>query len=210
MGKKLYTRIKEGNEEVMYVKNPRDGKVVRTVFGAYERDFKPGPTATPTATPMPTAQPTAMPTAIPTPYVNALKKLSSGNPKTWEQLKKFFANQAVAKGYHPGAIVSQKAIESARGESEFAKKRFNYGGVGAYDSDPNQAFTFKGPKDYMNYYDKMIRKRFPAAYAVRHDPVKYATELKKGNYATDPDYVWKIQNTPEYREYKDYKLKKKN
>lgn len=148
-------------------------------------------------------------------YYNQLYKQFKGvEPKTapatptptpdvrqWDNFKKYIANESLKRGYDPGAVVSQKAIESARGTSDFAKNRFNYGGIGAYDADPNQAFSFKSPEDYTNYYFKMIEKRFPKAYAVRGNAQSYAEELKKANYATDPDYVWKILNTPEFREY---------
>ncbi|OIO36639.1 MAG: hypothetical protein AUJ72_05775 [Candidatus Omnitrophica bacterium CG1_02_46_14] len=140
--------------------------------------------------------PSPTPTAMPTPALFP-KNMS------WDDLKVFFAKQANKRGYHRGALVGQKALESERGQSNFAKERHNYGGIGAYDSYPNQALSFNGPEDYMDYYDKMIQKRFPKAYEVRNQPKQFLEELKAGNYATDPDYVWKIVNTPEYREY-DY------
>jgi flagellum-specific peptidoglycan hydrolase FlgJ len=119
----------------------------------------------------------------------------------WDVLKEFFANQARKQGYHPAAIVGQKANESARGKSNFAVKRNNFGGIGAYDRNPNAAFSFASPQEYMNYYFKMIEKRFPQAYKVRSNPQAYLQALKKGNYATSPSYVQDIMNTPEYREY---------
>lgn len=121
--------------------------------------------------------------------------------RQWENFKDYLARESSQRGYDPGAVVGQKALESARGTSDFAKNRFNYGGIGAYDSDPNQAFSFKSPEDYTQYYFKMIEKRFPDAYANRKDPIRYIEELKKANYATDPDYVWKVSNTPEFRQY---------
>ena len=121
--------------------------------------------------------------------------------KQWDNFKEYVAKTAAGLGYNPGAVVGQKALESARGQSEFAKERNNYGGIGAYDSNPNEAFSFQSPEDYTDYYFKMIQKRFPKAYENRGNPTKYIQELKKANYATDPEYVWKVTNTPEYREY---------
>jgi len=156
----------------------------------------PRATTTPSPTRVPSKAPTRMPTRTPTPTVN---------PQDWEELKTFFANEADKRGYSKSALISQKAVESARGKSDFAVNRQNYGGIGARDSDPNQALSFKNPEEYMDYYDKMIQKNFPEAYKVRNDPIKYLTSLKKGGrigvYATDPQYVEKITNTPEYRYY---------
>jgi flagellum-specific peptidoglycan hydrolase FlgJ len=135
-----------------------------------------------------------VPTAIPT------QTPMSQNP-TWEELKTFFAIKAKEGGYDRAAIIGQKALESDRGKSSFAKERYNYGGIGAYDKDPNQAFSFKNPQDYWNYYDLMIKKRFPEAYQARGNGQQYLEALKKGNYATDKDYVANIMDTPEYKEY---------
>ena len=135
-------------------------------------------------------EPTRMPTPTPTPTL-----------KEWGNYEKYIADQARARGYHPGVIVSQKAIESARGQSRYAKERNNYGGVGAYDSNPDNAFTYASPEAYLDSYFKLIEKRYPKAYQNRKDPRKFARYLKEGGYASDPDYEWKLQNTPEFRKY---------
>lgn len=139
--------------------------------------------------------PTFVPFITPTPTLS---------PKpTWDELKTFFATKAYENGYSPAAIVGQKANESARGTSDFAINRNNFGGIGAYDEDPNQAFYFENPEEYWNYYDLMIRKRFPNAYKVRNNPIEYLKELKKANYATSPTYVEDIMGTPEFREFSE-------
>lgn len=146
----------------------------------------PSPTLTPPSMPMPTKTPQ--------------------RTYDWNELQDYFANQATELGYDPGTLVSQKALESQRGQSNFAKDRNNFGGIGAYDSDPNQALTFKDVSDYMQYYNKMIQNNFPNAYNVRDNPDSYIQELLKGGekgvYATDPEYEWKIKNTPEYKKYR--------
>lgn len=123
------------------------------------------------------------------------------NLKDWNNFEKYIADQARARGYHPGVIVSQKAIESQRGQSRFARERNNYGGVGAYDRNPNNAFTYASPEAYLDSYFNLIETRYPNAYKNRKDPKKFARYLKEGGYATDPDYEWKLQNTPEFRKY---------
>lgn len=124
-------------------------------------------------------------------------KAGSGTSQ-WNDVVKLFIDEGNKRGYHGETVARQKALESAFGTSQFARERHNYGGIGAYDRDPNQAFQFASPQEYFDYYDKMVQKRFPDAYKVRNDPQQYVTALKKGNYASDPDYVWKVLHTPIY------------
>lgn len=114
----------------------------------------------------------------------------------WEDVMTYFQKEAPKRGYAWEALVKQKALESAFGTSQFARERNNFGGIGAYDSSPNSAFKFASLPEYFDYYDRMVKKRFPNAYKVRNDPKKYIEELKKAGYATDPDYVEKVMSTP--------------
>ena len=41
--------------------------------------------------------------------------------------------------------------------------------------------------------------RYKEAYAARSDPKKMVELIKKAGYATDPDYVNKVTNTPEFQ-----------
>ncbi len=122
---------------------------------------------------------------------------SSGNPSDlWSKFSSTTREQANARGYDADTVIRQKALESGFGKSNFARERNNFGGIGAFDRDPNQAFKFKDVQDYLDYYFKMVEKRYPEAYANRKDPKKYVEGLKKGGYATDPEYVWKVLHTP--------------
>lgn len=141
-----------------------------------------------TPTPTPTR---AVPTPTPTPDL-----------REWDNFKGYIAREAQRKGYHPGIIVAQKALESARGQSAFARNRNNYGGIGAYDSNPNNAFSYESPEAYLNAYFKLIENRYPKAYEVRNNPKAYARELKRGGYASDPEYVNKLLGMPEFREFR--------
>lgn len=105
---------------------------------------------------------------------------------------------APEQGYDPDTIIKQKALESNFGRSDFAQNRNNFGGIGAYDRNPNSAFSFKDITDYLDYYYKLIQNRYPKAYANRDDPEAYVEGLKEGGYASDPNYVWKVLNTPAY------------
>jgi flagellum-specific peptidoglycan hydrolase FlgJ len=114
----------------------------------------------------------------------------------WGQLIDAVNQTAPGLGYDASTLIRQKANESAFGTSDFAKNRFNFGGIGANDGNPNNAFTFKSIQDYLDYYYKMIPKRFPDAYSNRADPRKYLEGLKSGNYASNPNYVNDVLNTP--------------
>jgi len=124
-------------------------------------------------------------------------------PTDWESLKPLFAKEARKAGFLPSVIVSQAALESGRGQSEFARKRNNYFGLGAYTENPNNAFSFDHPLDSLKYYIKTISTdpRYKKAYQVRNDARRYLEELVKAGYATDPNYVEKVLNTPEFRMY---------
>lgn len=130
---------------------------------------------------------TPTPTITPTPVPNKLD---------WKGFKSLLYQEAKARGYDPETLIRQKALETGFGTSNFALERNNYGGIGAYDRNPDNAFKFDTPQDYLDYYFTLIRNRYPSAYANRKNPQKYVQELKKGGYASDPDYEWKILNTP--------------
>lgn len=124
------------------------------------------------------------------------KQFQGKEPITWDNFIKLAEKEGKKRGYDWQTLVKQKALESAFGTSQFARERNNFGGIGAYDSNPNSAFSFESPVEYFDYYDKMVQKRFPEAYKVRNNPRRYVEELKKGGYATDPNYVEKVMNTP--------------
>lgn len=134
----------------------------------------------------PRTQPTKPAIPTPTPIPQNL----------WDQFTQQATQEANQRGYDAETIIKQKALESDFGRSNFAQERNNFGGIGAYDRDPNQAFKFDTIQDYLNYYFKLIESRYPEAYQNRQDPEAYIQGLKQGGYATDPDYVWKVLNTP--------------
>jgi len=136
------------------------------------------------------------------------KPVQSGSVKgatneDFAALLDLFAQKAVERGFHPAPLVSQFAAESERGQSRFARERNNYLGLGAYTSDPGKAIRFDSPEASMDYYLDLISKdpRYAKAFAVRQDPNAYLNELTRVPYATDPNYVNMITNTPEYRKY---------
>lgn len=128
------------------------------------------------------AQPTPMPT--PTPM------------NLWGEFTNAVREEAPSLGYDPETIIRQKALESNFGRSRYVTERNNFGGIGAYDRDSNNALSFKDIEDYLNYYFKLVQNRYPKAYESRNDPESFITALSEGGYASDPNYVWKVLNTP--------------
>ncbi len=155
------------------------------------------PTAVPTRVPTPTAKPKAVANFAPQPFA-----APTPDPRaSWENFAGMVMREGGKRGYSGETLVRQKANESMWGQSEFAKKRYNYGGIGAYDRDPNQAFNFASPEEYLNYYFDLIEKnpRYAEAYSNRKDPRKYLEGLKKGGYASNPNYVEDVLGTRMYR-----------
>lgn len=145
----------------------------------------------------------------PLPRVLDVKPTSSNSATTPEseyQWSDFVAAaEKVSEIYNfPSQVVlAQGALESSRGTSTFAKERNNFLGIGAYDSDPNQAFHFENPEQCVVEYMRLIRKNFPEAWANRENPEELLKKLKvnsKGNmYATDPNYVEKVMSMNEWK-----------
>ncbi len=125
------------------------------------------------------------------------------DPRTsWNNFAEMVIREGNKRGYDGEVLAKQKALESAFGQSKFAKERYNYGGMGAYDADPNQAFAYDSPEQYLygkgkrgetSYFD-LIEKdpRYKEAYAKRKSAKEYLKALKKAGYASDPDYVNKV------------------
>lgn len=94
--------------------------------------------------------------------------------------------------------MAQGILESAAGTSSFARNRNNFFGIGAVDSNPNNAHTFETPEAGWEGYYRFIRDN--ARYrnhgvfqepAVT-DPYAYISAVKAAGYATDPNYVSKL------------------
>lgn len=129
------------------------------------------------------------------------KFLSSLTP--WGRLKEVAANIARKNDIHPSVIVSMAALESGRGTSYFATARNNYLGLGAYDKNPNLAFSFSSPGECFNYFVSLMKNdtRYRLAWQNRKDPYKMIEEIKKAGYASSPTYVQKITSMPEFKEF---------
>lgn len=104
--------------------------------------------------------------------------------------------------YPVNVVLAQGALESARGNSRYAKERNNYLGINAVDSNPDLAYTFENSEQCIVEYMRIIRKNFPAAWAQRENPEALLQALKVNSngkmYATDPAYVSKVMSMKEW------------
>jgi|GEM_PF-1355919 len=96
------------------------------------------------------------------------------------------------------AVMAQGILESAAGMSSFARNRNNFFGIGAVDSNPNNAHYFETPEAGWEGYYRFIRDnpRYRNHGVFREptitDPYAYVAAVKAAGYATDPLYVDKL------------------
>ena len=94
------------------------------------------------------------------------------------------------------AVMAQGILESASGTSRFATERNNFFGIGAVDSNPDNAHYFSSASEgWKGYYDFIKdNSRYAAHGAFNHagDPIGYIEAVKSAGYATDPNYVSKL------------------
>ena len=95
-------------------------------------------------------------------------------------------------------VMAQGILESAAGTSNFARERNNFFGIGAFDSNPNNAFSYATPEEgWRGYYENIKNTptyRNHGAFNYPTDPYGYAQAIKNAGYATDPNYVSKLSS----------------
>lgn len=95
-------------------------------------------------------------------------------------------------------VMAQGILESAAGTSNFAVNRNNFFGIGAFDSNPNNAFSYATPSEgWRGYYENIVKTSVYRANGVFveptvTDPYAYLRAIKAAGYATDPEYVPKV------------------
>ncbi len=96
------------------------------------------------------------------------------------------------------AVVAQGILESASGTSRFARERYNFFGIGAIDSNPDNARHYNsaadGWKGYYEFINNNPRYRNHGAFNYAGDPYGYIQAIKSAGYATDPNYVSKVSS----------------
>ena len=96
------------------------------------------------------------------------------------------------------AVMAQGILESAAGTSTFAISRNNFFGIGAFDSNPNNAYSFDTPEDgWRGYYENIKNTATYRNHGVFSgdtitNPYAYVQAVKNAGYATDPNYVAKL------------------
>jgi hypothetical protein len=153
-----------------------------------------------TATPTPV---TPQPTATPAPSQSAPTR-SMGDGDLWATFLATAERVAIEEKYPASVIIGQATLESGRGKSYYARTRNNFFGYMAYDSNPDAAATFETPEASIRAYVRLIKTnpRYARALDYLHDPVQMVREIKAAGYATDPDYVEKVINLPEFHAYR--------
>lgn len=120
----------------------------------------------------------------------------------WEGFKDSARKIASIYNFPAKVVIAQAALESQRGTSNLAVTRKNFLGIGAYDWNPNEAFTYENKEQCLIEYMNTIRKNFPEAWDSRDNPEKLLHLLVKnsnGNYyASDPRYVQKVTSMKEW------------
>ena len=105
---------------------------------------------------------------------------------------------SVAYGIPWETVVAQGILESKAGTSNFAVNRNNFFGIGAFDSNPDNAFYYDSPQDGWNgYYENIKKTSVYRANGVFEgeaitNPYVYLERIKKAGYATDPNYINKV------------------
>lgn len=95
-------------------------------------------------------------------------------------------------------VMAQGILESGAGTSEFATQRNNFFGIGAFDSNPNNAFSYATPEEgWRGYFANIVKTetyRQHGAFQGANitDPYAYLRSIKDAGYATDPAYVAKV------------------
>lgn len=97
-------------------------------------------------------------------------------------------------------VMAQGILESASGTSYFARERNNFFGIGAFDSNPDNAFSYPTPEaGWEGYYKNIAVTPTYRNHGVFQgetitNPYAYARAIKNAGYATDPNYVSKLSS----------------
>lgn len=108
-------------------------------------------------------------------------------------------------GVDPSLLLGQWGIETGWGKSVIPGTNnlgnimdFSGGGVPAKDNllqRWDNYRVFKTPEEFGDHYVDLIQRRYPGVSGSGTDSTKFATALKQGGYAEDPNYVNAVVNT---------------
>lgn len=110
-----------------------------------------------------------------------------------------------ALGVSPDVLLSQWGLETGWGKSVIPGtnnlgniKDFSGGGVPATDNmngSKDKYRAYNTAEEFAADYVGLIKRKYPAAVGAGNDPTKFASALKLGGYAEDPNYVSSLTNT---------------
>ena len=134
-----------------------------------------------------------------------LTGLSTLQKKWIDENHSIAQNLSVEFGIPWEAVMAQSIVESTAGTSYFATMRNNFFGLGAYDSNPDNAYYYDDPEAGWRGYFELIQQNYKTYGAkgvftkeTMTDPYKYLEAIKAAGYATDPDYVAKVSKYIDY------------
>lgn len=108
-------------------------------------------------------------------------------------------------GVAPAVLLSQWGLETGWGKSIVPGtnnlgniKDFSGAGTSAKDNMTGSSDKYRKydtPEHFGAEYASLIQRKYPAAIGTGADPVAFASALKAGGYAEDPNYVASVTNT---------------
>lgn len=108
------------------------------------------------------------------------------------------ATLSVEYGIPWETVMAQGILESTSGTSNFAVTRNNFFGIGAFDSNTSDAYSYDTPEEgWRGYYENIKNTATYRNHGVFTgeaitNPYVYAQVIKDAGYATDVDYVAKL------------------
>src|SRR5574343_472259 len=131
----------------------------------------------------------------------------------WDSFVQIAKKVAQEEGYPAAVLLGQAAQETGRNvQSAPGYNFFGIKGPGQtlktwedYGNGPVSVManfkTYRSPEDSIRDYVNLIKNNYPQAWALRDNPVAMIQAIKAGGYATDPNYVAAVTNTPEFKQY---------
>jgi peptidoglycan hydrolase FlgJ len=151
---------------------------------------------------------TGMPSSSADPDVDSISKILAQEPAPattgWGGFVSTAKNIADANNFPASVLIGQSAEETGHGTSDFAKQRNNYFGYQAYDSNPDAAKKYSTPEQSIKDYISLIKDnpRYSWAYQAYlkdHNAANLIKNIWISGYASDPNYVSKVESQPEFQ-----------
>lgn len=146
--------------------------------------------------------------------------------KDWNEFTAVASNIAKAAGFPPSVLLGQAAVETgrnmekAKGNNWFGIKGEGSGGSTSQNTEEEidgkrikitaDFGAYEIVEDSVNAYIDWVKNHVPDYEKLKDDPEKLVQAIKDAGYATDSKYVWKVTNTPEFKNLNPKKKKAVN